>query len=185
MHQRARQDAAPRAGLADALGQADGLAPGDAGDAARIARLFEMTSDLLATMSLDGRFTLLNPAWELVLGWSRDELLAKPMQELLHPDDVEQTLSLMLAGSRQPAHLENFTNRYRHRDGSWRWFEITCRSRLSDRGAHCLALPPQLPSHGARTASAGAFSGGRRRDRGGATRQGGRCECNRYGFEQR
>jgi hypothetical protein len=35
---------------------------------ARIGRLFEMTSDLLATISLDGRFTLLNPAWEQVLG---------------------------------------------------------------------------------------------------------------------
>src|SRR4029077_514071 len=40
---------------------------------------------------------------------------------LMHPDDVEQTLALMLAGREHPAHLENFTNRYRHRDGSWRW----------------------------------------------------------------
>jgi diguanylate cyclase (GGDEF)-like protein/PAS domain S-box-containing protein len=93
------------------------LAPDDP----RIARLFEMTSDLLATVSLDGRFTLLNPAWEQVLGWTREELQAKPMHEFLHPDDVEQTLALILAGNHRPAHLENFTNRYRHRDGSWRW----------------------------------------------------------------
>jgi diguanylate cyclase (GGDEF)-like protein/PAS domain S-box-containing protein len=107
-------------GLAEAIGPA--LSDeGQGGDGARIARLFEMTSDLLATISLDGRFTLLNPAWEQVLGWTREELLARPMQELMHPDDVEQTLTLMLAGSRHPAHLENFTNRYRHRDGSWRW----------------------------------------------------------------
>jgi diguanylate cyclase (GGDEF)-like protein/PAS domain S-box-containing protein len=86
-----------------------------------IARLFEMTSELLATISLDGRFTLLNPAWEQVLGWTREELLANPIQELIHPDDVEQTLALMLTGNHRPAHLENFTNRYRHRDGSWRW----------------------------------------------------------------
>ena len=32
-------------------------------DANGVARLFEMTSDLLAAISLDGRFTLLNPAW--------------------------------------------------------------------------------------------------------------------------
>ena len=107
-------------GLAAAGAQASaGDTPG--GDAARIARLFEMTSDLLAAISLDGRFTLLNPAWEQVLGWTREELLARPMQELMHPDDVEQTLALMLAGGKHPAHLENFTNRYRHRDGSWRW----------------------------------------------------------------
>ncbi|HTA06534.1 MAG TPA: sensor domain-containing diguanylate cyclase, partial [Solirubrobacteraceae bacterium] len=80
-----------------------------------------MTSDLLATISLDGRFTLLNPAWEAVLGWTREELEANPIDELIHPDDVEQTLALLLAGNHRPAHLENFTNRYRHRDGSWRW----------------------------------------------------------------
>jgi diguanylate cyclase (GGDEF)-like protein/PAS domain S-box-containing protein len=88
---------------------------------ARIARLFEMTSDLLATISLDGRFTLLNPAWEQLLGWSREELQARPIQEFMHPDDVEQTLALLVAGSEHPTQLENFTNRYRHRDGSWRW----------------------------------------------------------------
>ena len=91
-----------------------------AGGDQRIARLFEMTSDLLATISLDGHFTLLNPAWEQVLGWTREELQAKPIQEFIHPDDVEQTLALMLTGNHRPAHLENFTNRYRHRDGSWR-----------------------------------------------------------------
>jgi diguanylate cyclase (GGDEF)-like protein/PAS domain S-box-containing protein len=97
-----------------------GLAPALDGEA-RIARLFEMTSDLLATISLDGRFTLVNPAWEQLLGWSRQDLQARPIQEFMHPDDVRQTLDLLLAGSEHPAELENFTNRYRHRDGSWRW----------------------------------------------------------------
>ncbi|MEA2152090.1 MAG: hypothetical protein QOI18_323 [Solirubrobacteraceae bacterium] len=92
-------------------------APGDP----RVARLFEMTSDLLATISLEGRFTLLNPAWEQLLGWTREELLANPIAEYLHPDDVDQTHALLLAGRQRPAQLENFTNRYRHRDGSWRW----------------------------------------------------------------
>jgi diguanylate cyclase (GGDEF)-like protein/PAS domain S-box-containing protein len=92
-------------------------APGDP----RVARLFEMTSDLLATVSLDGHFTLLNPAWEQLLGWTREELLASPIEEYLHPDDVDQTRALLLTGRRRPAQLENFTNRYRHRDGSWRW----------------------------------------------------------------
>jgi diguanylate cyclase (GGDEF)-like protein/PAS domain S-box-containing protein len=87
---------------------------------ARIGRLFEMTSDLLATISLDGRFTLLNPAWEQVLGWTIEELMAQPVQELVHPDDVEQTLALTLAGKDRASQFVNFTNRYRHRDGSWR-----------------------------------------------------------------
>jgi diguanylate cyclase (GGDEF)-like protein/PAS domain S-box-containing protein len=79
-----------------------------------------MTSDLLATISDDGRFTLLNPAWEHVLGWTPAELEARPAHDLVHPDDLEMTRSLMLDGDGNSTELENFTNRYRHRDGSWR-----------------------------------------------------------------
>src|SRR5438552_5231129 len=108
------------AGLTDAIAPS----PPDEGsdsDGARIARLFEMTSDLLATISLDGRFTLLNPAWEQLLGWTREELQSRPIQDFMHPEDVQQTLALLVAGEERPAQLEHFTNRYRHRDGSWRW----------------------------------------------------------------
>jgi len=56
-----------------------------------------------------------------VLGWKRERLLLRPVEELMHPDDVEATLAVMRTGSQQPAQLENFTNRYRHHDGSWRW----------------------------------------------------------------
>ena len=88
---------------------------------ARIARLFEMTSDLLATISEDGRFTLLNPAWEQLLGWTREELQGRALRELVHPDDAEQTLAPMFGGEGEVAQIEDLTTRYRHRDGSWRW----------------------------------------------------------------
>lgn len=86
-----------------------------------VRRLFEMTDDLLAVISLDGHFKLLNPAWETVLGWKCEEMIGRPVHELIHPEDVDQTIALALAGGAQSAHLMNLTNRYRHRDGSWRW----------------------------------------------------------------
>jgi diguanylate cyclase (GGDEF)-like protein/PAS domain S-box-containing protein len=91
---------------------------------AQIARLFEMTSDLLATISLDGRFTLLNPAWEHLLGWTLRELQSRPIEDFIHPEDAEQTLLLIRTGNEEQTgetELESFSNRYRHRDGSWRW----------------------------------------------------------------
>ena len=90
-------------------------------DGSRVARLFEMTSDLLATISLDGRFTLLNPAWEQLLGWTPEELQEGPIEQFMHPEDVERTLALLHPGRDERDQLETFTNRYRHRDGSWRW----------------------------------------------------------------
>ena len=109
--------AGPGAGVLARVAESEPSQP----SAARIERLFEMTSDLLATISLDGYFTLLNPAWEKLLGWSREELQAAPLQEFMHPDDVEETLTLMRAAESDEQQLETFNNRYRHRDGSWRW----------------------------------------------------------------
>jgi diguanylate cyclase (GGDEF)-like protein/PAS domain S-box-containing protein len=109
---------------ADRSSAAAGTRPAAEGprpDAVVVERLFAMTSDLLAVISLEGRFMLLNPAWEDTLGWPLAELMAQPMQERVHPDDVEQTLALTLAGRNRTARLVNFTNRYRHKDGSWRW----------------------------------------------------------------
>ncbi|HEX9481095.1 MAG TPA: EAL domain-containing protein [Solirubrobacteraceae bacterium] len=88
---------------------------------AGVRKLFEMTSDLLATISLDGCFTLLNPAWEQLLGWRREELQSRPVTDFVHPDDAEQLLGPMRAGAGHPSDLPNFTTRYRHRDGSWHW----------------------------------------------------------------
>jgi diguanylate cyclase (GGDEF)-like protein/PAS domain S-box-containing protein len=101
------------------------IAHGDAvhGGQPEIARLFELTSELLATISPDGHFTLMNPAWELLLGWTREELQSVPIQHFMHPDDVEQTLAILISAAQEspgPA-TQTFTNRYRHTDGSWRW----------------------------------------------------------------
>ena len=79
------------------------LTPAD--EHARIPRLFEMTSDLLATISMDGRFTLLNPAWEQLLGWSRDELQSRPVADFVHPDDAEQLLGPLRAGPGHPTDI--------------------------------------------------------------------------------
>src|SRR5215831_8531907 len=94
----------------------------------QVARLFHTTGDLLATITPDGRFTMLNPAWEEALGWPRERLLERPMRELVHPDDAGQTAAMLLAGRDHAAQIANFTNRYRHRDGSWRWLLWSARS---------------------------------------------------------
>jgi diguanylate cyclase (GGDEF)-like protein/PAS domain S-box-containing protein len=108
-------------------GSALTLAP-DTSVAAQMIQLFHTAPDLLATISPEGRFVLLNPAWEDVLGFTREQLLAQPMSELVHPDDIEQTMAVMLTGSGGEAELVNFTNRYRHKDGSWRWLLWSARS---------------------------------------------------------
>jgi PAS domain S-box-containing protein len=56
------------------------------------SRLFNLSLDLLCIAGLDGYFKQVNPSWTRVLGWSREELLARPVADFMHPEDRERTL---------------------------------------------------------------------------------------------
>ena len=89
--------------------------------AARSERLFNMSLDMLGTISLDGYFIHLNPAWERALGWTVEQLMAKPFITFVHPDDVEQTLArTQELVSMSGTELLSFENRYRTSTGEFR-----------------------------------------------------------------
>lgn len=83
-------------------------------------KLFQVSAGLLATADARGHFRDLSPAWAQTLGWSLDELRSKPFIELVHPDDREATLA-ETAGLFQGHTVARFDNRYRCKDGSYRW----------------------------------------------------------------
>ena len=83
-------------------------------------RFFDLSIDLLATGNFEGYFVQLNPAFERVLGFTSAELMAQPLLDFVHPDDLEHTI----AGARclKAGEMEvGFENRYRCKDGSYRW----------------------------------------------------------------
>lgn len=83
-------------------------------------RLFELSPDMFCIAGLDGYFKQLNPAWEETLGYGRDELLARPYFEFMHPDDrpaAETARARMQQG--RPFKIPD--GRYRCEDGSWKW----------------------------------------------------------------
>ena len=83
-------------------------------------RIFELSLDMICVASLEGYFIELNPAWEKTVGWSPEELKAKPYLEFVHPEDRENTLNLAKA-SLDSAPAIKFTNRYQCKNGSYRW----------------------------------------------------------------
>jgi PAS domain S-box-containing protein len=90
------------------------------------ARFFAQSLDLLCIAGLDGYFKYLNPAWMGALGWTLEELKARPFLDWVHPDDRAATQAEVgkLAKS---AEVILFENRYRHQDGSFRWLQWNAR----------------------------------------------------------
>jgi PAS domain S-box-containing protein len=89
---------------------------------------FDIERDLICTADMAGRFTSLNAAWERVLGWSRAELMARPFISFVHPDDVDATERAAASLSEADDELGGFENRYRTKDGEWRWLRWSARS---------------------------------------------------------
>jgi len=87
-------------------------------------RFFTLSLDLLCIIDLKGYFTLLNPAFETVLGYTRAELMARPFLDFVHPEDRETTLSEM-ANLNAGRLTFDFETRFLCRDNSYRWLTWT------------------------------------------------------------
>ena len=88
-------------------------------------RFFALSLDLLTVVGFDGMFKRLNGAWERELGWTIDELLARPYAEFIHPDDRERTLAEAARLTRPGTETRDFELRVEARDGSWHWLLLS------------------------------------------------------------
>ncbi|MFH1136750.1 MAG: PAS domain S-box protein [Pseudomonadota bacterium] len=85
-------------------------------------RYFTNSLDLLCIANTRGEFIRLNPEWEKILGYSIEDLEGRKFLDYVHPDDIEGTRAALVKLSAQED-VKCFENRYRARDGSYRWIE--------------------------------------------------------------
>lgn len=82
-------------------------------------RFFALSLDMMCISSSDGNFRRVSPSFD-ALGYGREELLSRPIIDLVHPDDRARTLA-------HRAKLDSgiptisYENRFRCKDGSYRW----------------------------------------------------------------
>ncbi len=87
-------------------------------------RVWNLSEDIMMVLRFDGIVAALNPAWHTVLGWSERDLLGGRLDELVHPEDLERSISAasgLIAGGAP----RRFHQRLRHRDGTYRWIAWT------------------------------------------------------------
>ncbi len=85
------------------------------------------TPDLIGVMTASGLFESTNPAWFTTLGYTAPEIETRQFIDFVHPDDHEKTLGAFVT-LQQGNPLRQFENRYRHKDGSYRWLSWNCAS---------------------------------------------------------
>jgi PAS domain S-box-containing protein len=90
-------------------------------------RYFTRSLDLLCIANTKGEFIRLNPEWEKVLGYAVSDLEGKVFLDFVHPEDMDSTLEAVTKLSDQQEIL-NFVNRYRAKDGAYRWIEWRSRA---------------------------------------------------------
>lgn len=84
----------------------------------KLEKMFNLSIDLKCAAGTDGYFKKLNPAFTLTLGWTIEELLAKPFYDFIHPDDVTTTsneIKKLATGEK----TINFENRFITKNGDY------------------------------------------------------------------
>ena len=82
-------------------------------------RSWRMTQDIQVVIDRNGVFRAVNPAFSAILGWAPDEVLGRPVFDFVIPDD-EVVTERALRHARVE-NLQTVENRYRHKDGGFRW----------------------------------------------------------------
>ena len=88
------------------------------GEKDKLEKLFNLSLDMICIAGTDGYFKKINPAFTLTLGWTIEELLAKPFFEFIHPDDVAVTIK-EIEKLGQGVKTIDFENRFITKNGDY------------------------------------------------------------------
>ncbi|MFA4870499.1 MAG: response regulator [Pedobacter sp.] len=82
-------------------------------------RLYNLSSELMCEMDINGFFQRINPAFTSLLGWTEEDLLKKSFYSFLHPYDLQPTndeFKKLNTGK----NTINFSNRFKTKKGEYK-----------------------------------------------------------------
>jgi len=83
--------------------------------------LIDNSHDIVYTINLEGILTFVSPSWTSLLGHPVDQVIGKPLQQFIHPDDVARCLVSMQDAINTGLGQASIEYRVKHIDGSFRW----------------------------------------------------------------
>lgn len=86
--------------------------------------LIENASDIIALLSAEGTYEYVSPSFERVLGFAPDEIIGRPISEIVHPGDIANIQRAMTDAFENPGVTRPTVEfRGKHKDGSLRFME--------------------------------------------------------------
>ncbi len=71
----------------------------------QLRKFFDLSLDLFCIANAEGYFIEVNPAFTRTLGWSREELLSRPLLEFVHAEDQQKTVRRAGAAAEWRPHI--------------------------------------------------------------------------------
>lgn len=92
----------------------------------RYEQILTEISDIVTILDEDGTIAYQSPSIGKLLGYEPEELMGRPVFELVHPDDLEKAAEAFFEAVGEEGRAERTVQyRIRHADGSWRQVETT------------------------------------------------------------
>jgi PAS domain S-box-containing protein len=99
----------------------------------RYQAMIEHSADaLILSRPLSGGISYASPAIERVLGYRVEDLRGREVMDLIHPDNREAAMRLRAELLRAPGKVSIDETKVLHKDGSWRWIELTRKNLLEE-----------------------------------------------------
>ncbi|MFA4860700.1 PAS domain S-box protein [Methanoregula sp.] len=121
----ANQDITERRRLEEALRQSE----------EKFRSYVENANDIIYSLTPEGIFTYVSPRWTEVLGHDARDVLGKPIDLFLHPDDLPACHAFVRQVLDTGEKKGGIEYRIRHKDGTWQWHTTTASPLRDDAGS--------------------------------------------------
>jgi PAS domain S-box-containing protein len=90
------------------------------------------SSDLIAVLDVQARVIYANPVVERMLGYVPETQAGRSMFDLVHPDDLDATVAIFIAGTQNPGSNRPAVFRFQTASGEWCFLEAISTNCLDD-----------------------------------------------------